>query len=101
LELRKRRQDISLEETHLVHSGCEGKEFSAEDAEQIHRALVNLEQVHREVLVLRFVEEMDYEQLARATDCRVGTVRSRLHYAKCALRREIERMNGHDREETG
>ena len=34
---------------------------------------------------------MSYEQIADAVGCGVGTVRSRLHYAKRALRREIER----------
>ena len=43
------------------------------------------------VLLLRFIEEMSYEQIASAVGCGVGTVRSRLHYAKRALRREIER----------
>ena len=36
----------------------------------------------REVLVLRHVEEMSYDEIARAVGCRVGTVRSRLHRAR-------------------
>ena len=45
---------------------------------------------HREVLVLRFLEEMSYEDIARVAGCELGTVRSRLHYAKRALRRALE-----------
>jgi RNA polymerase sigma-70 factor, ECF subfamily len=100
LSLRKRQREIRLEQSDFP-DGADGDEFSAEDAEQIHVALAKLDGLHREVLILRFVEEMNYEQLARVTDCPVGTVRSRLHYAKCALRREIERMNSDGREETG
>ena len=70
--------------------------WSAEDAEYIHAALDSLAPEHREVLLLRFIEEMSYENIARVTDCPVGTVRSRLHYAKRALRGVLERMNPHD-----
>ena len=43
------------------------------------------------MLVLRFVEEMPYEDIARVIGAPLGTVRSRLHYAKLALRRVLER----------
>jgi RNA polymerase sigma-70 factor (ECF subfamily) len=45
----------------------------------------------REVLVLRFFEEMSYDEIARVTGCTLGTVRSRIHYAKRALRNALER----------
>jgi RNA polymerase sigma-70 factor (ECF subfamily) len=64
--------------------------FSAADAEVIHLALDGLAREHREVLVLRFVEGMSYEDIARVAGCELGTVRSRLHYAKRALRRALE-----------
>jgi len=40
--------------------------------------------------VLRFLEDMTYEDIAEVTGCPVGTVRSRIHYARQALRREME-----------
>ena len=61
-------------------------EFDAEDAARVHAALDELAQDHREVLVLRFLEDMSYEDMAQATGCHIGTIRSRLHYAKRALR---------------
>lgn len=60
--------------------------FSPEDAAQIHAALDQLEQSQREVLVLRFLEEMSYEDIAEVVGCPVGTVRSRIHYAKSKLK---------------
>jgi RNA polymerase sigma-70 factor (ECF subfamily) len=66
-------------------------DFTAEDAGRIHAALAELPPEQREVLVLRFLEEMSYEDIARVIDAPVGTVRSRLHYAKQALRRILER----------
>jgi RNA polymerase sigma-70 factor (ECF subfamily) len=70
--------------------------LSAEDVEQIHAALDELVAEQREVLVLRYVEDMTYEEIARVVGCQVGTVRSRLHYGKRALRGVLERMNVHE-----
>jgi RNA polymerase sigma-70 factor (ECF subfamily) len=65
--------------------------FDAEDAARIHAALDLLPPEQREVLVLRFVETMSYEAIARVTSQPLGTVRSRLFYAKRALRTLLER----------
>lgn len=64
--------------------------FSAEDAARIHAALDRLDPAHREVLVLRFLEDLSYEEIGQVADCPVGTVRSRIHYAKAALKRLLE-----------
>jgi RNA polymerase sigma-70 factor (ECF subfamily) len=65
-------------------------EFSPEDAARIHAALDELPPEQREALVLRFLESMSYEAIADVVGCPVGTVRSRIHYAKRALRRLLE-----------
>ena len=67
----------------------EDSDFDAEDAARVHAALDELAQEHREVLVLRFLEDMSYDDMAQATGCHIGTIRSRLHYAKRALRRAL------------
>jgi RNA polymerase sigma-70 factor (ECF subfamily) len=59
--------------------------FIAEDAAAVHAALDRLGPEHREVLLLRFLEEMSYEEIAAVAGCPLGTVRSRLHHAKRAL----------------
>jgi RNA polymerase sigma-70 factor (ECF subfamily) len=64
--------------------------FTIGDVAAVHAALDLLPPEHREVLVLRFLEEMSYEDISRATGSPLGTVRSRLHYAKRALRRALE-----------
>jgi RNA polymerase sigma-70 factor (ECF subfamily) len=68
--------------------------FSSDDADRVHAALSALSAQHREVLLLRFMEDLSYEQVAQVVGCGVGTVRSRIHYAKCALRRQLE--NDHE-----
>ena len=44
----------------------------------------------RSVLLLHFVEDFSLDEISRITDTAVGTVKSRLHYAKKALRKLLE-----------
>jgi RNA polymerase sigma-70 factor (ECF subfamily) len=66
-------------------------EFSPADAARIHEGLARLNPAHREVLVVRFMENLSYEQIAELMNCNTGTVRSRLHYAKRALLHQLEK----------
>ena len=63
------------------------------DGEALKRGLDTLSPEHREVLVLCFFEEMSYEEIARVTNTTLGTVRSRIHYARRALKTALERKN--------
>ena len=100
--LRKaRRLELPLDEAQLEEpAASESDEFSAEDAAKIHAALDELPAPQREVLVLRFLEEMSYEEIARVVGCQVGTVRSRIHYAKRAVKARIQ-GSGHRRDSGG
>src|SRR5437867_13356442 len=53
--------------------------------QRIDRALNQLSYEHRTVLVLHEFEEMEYKQIAKAMDCSIGTVMSRLFYARRKL----------------
>lgn len=55
--------------------------------DQVRAALGHLKPEHREAVMLRHWEEMSYEEIAAATGVPVGTVMSRLHYARRRLRR--------------
>jgi RNA polymerase sigma-70 factor (ECF subfamily) len=59
-------------------------------AELVHEALGRLSLPHREVLTLRFLEELELSEIAQVVGCNVGTVKSRLHYAKAAIRQLLE-----------
>jgi len=67
-----------------------------EDCELLRTCLDQLEPQHHEVLLLRFLEDMSYQQMVDATGCRLGTVRSRIYYAKGALKKAMERKR-HER----
>lgn len=85
-EFRRPRAEVRpLDETDLPLDDP-GEDFSADDAEAIHAALDRLAVEQREVLVLRFLEGMSCDAIARVVGCPAGTVRSRLYHAKRALR---------------
>ncbi len=65
----------------------------AESAELIHQGLSQLTVEHRRVLTLLYLEDMTIADIAAVLGCRVGTVKSRLHYARSALARWIEEQN--------
>ncbi len=89
--LRRRHAWVELgEEAAAPNAADDEPRFTPEQAGAIHRCLARLTPLHREVLVLRFLEDMTYEDIAAVTGCPVGTVRSRIHYGKWALRREME-----------
>jgi RNA polymerase sigma-70 factor (ECF subfamily) len=64
--------------------------IQTEQQEEFMRMLNELSEVHRSVLLLHFLEEFSLEEIARVTAVSVGTVKSRLHYAKKAMRALLE-----------
>jgi RNA polymerase sigma-70 factor (ECF subfamily) len=62
-----------------------------EDRERIAGALLQLDTLHREVLVLRFHEEMSLEEIAKVTRAPLSTVKSRLYRGLAAIKPKMER----------
>jgi len=91
----RRRPSLKLHVDHNLAelAAADDENFAEDDAERVRTALDKLPVEHREVLVLRFVEEMSYEQIAEVTSCPIGTVRSRIHYAKLGLRTKLELLS--------
>jgi RNA polymerase sigma-70 factor (ECF subfamily) len=90
-QLRKKRNVSGLDENIAVENHAEDDVFSPEDAAKVHRCLKELPLEYREVLMLRFLEQMSYQQISQVLNCKLGTVRSRIYYAKIALKRELEK----------
>jgi RNA polymerase sigma-70 factor (ECF subfamily) len=94
--LRKSRpQSRLIDEADHAATATGDEGFAEEDARRVHAALDKLSAGHREVLLLRFIEDLSYEEIAQVTGCHIGTVRSRIHYAKRLLRREMEGLIDH------
>lgn len=58
------------------------------ELEQImQRCIALLDEEHRAVIVLRDVEDLSYEEICAITNLPIGTVKSRLHRARLALKK--------------
>lgn len=88
LLLRKRHadQDLCLACDLPNPESSTEESFSAEDASEVYRGLDQLSLAHREVLTLYFLQDLSIDDIAAALEIPAGTVKSRLHYAKKALR---------------
>ena len=91
-ERRLRRQG---EEALLRLSGGERPDAAVERGEleaALHRAIAELPEERRIVVVLRDLEGLSYEEIAEVLDLELGTVRSRLHRARADLKDKLERF---------
>ena len=89
--LRRERPTTDVDTEPLV-SGDESPEARVErhqQAEQVQRAVLGLPPASRAVLVLREFEALSYQEIADALDIPLGTVMSRLNYARNQLRRTL------------
>ena len=89
-EFRRKKLVLELDEEMEAADNLEEEALSFEDAAKLHRCLGELKPLQKEVLMLRFIEQMSYDQIAEVLACKVGTVRSRIHHAKRALREKWE-----------
>ena len=71
-------------------SGVEREVYVKELRERLNEALQKLSTKHRTVVTLFEVDGLSHEEIAEIVGCSVGTVRSRLHYAKQLLQTELQ-----------
>jgi RNA polymerase sigma-70 factor (ECF subfamily) len=60
-----------------------------EDRERLAAALLGLDTIYREVLVLRFHEELSLEEIAKVTKSPLSTVKSRLYRGLAAIKPKL------------
>jgi len=65
---------------------------SREDCAEVGEVLLKLEPGYREVLVLRFFEELSLEEIAAVTKAPLSTVKSRLYRGLAALKPQMEQL---------
>lgn len=71
-----------------------GGKDTEEELGLLEAGLKHLTGEQRRLLRMKYWEKLNYSELAMRFGCPVGTIRSRLHYAKLALRREILKLKG-------
>lgn len=59
--------------------------LSEERAHLVRQAIAQLPSAFREVITLRFIDEMSYEEVAESAGCSMGTVKSRISRGKALL----------------
>lgn len=64
--------------------------FVSELQEKLNEAMQKLSIPHRTVVTLFEIDGLSHEEIADIMDCSVGTVRSRLHYAKQLLQADLQ-----------
>ena len=74
---------------------------SREDRAEVAEVLLRLEPSYREVLVLRFHEEMSLEEIAGVTQAPLSTVKSRLYRGLAALKPHVEHLRNAHLQEVG
>jgi len=73
---------------------AEDRLLREERAVAVRRALERLSDEHRTILVLREVDDCDYDEIAQILQLPVGTVRSRLHRARLQLKEQLDAVFG-------
>ena len=62
-----------------------------EELQRLRRAIVSLPRKYREVIVLCDLQDVSYSDAAAVLRCAIGTIRSRLHRARCLLTQKMGR----------
>ncbi|MFO7820483.1 MAG: sigma-70 family RNA polymerase sigma factor [Lentisphaeria bacterium] len=96
------KRNISLEASQEKEENAYGIQLPASEAppdeqakltefqQNVMREIDNLPPLYREALILRNVEEMSYEQIAKVLGCKLGTIKSRIARAREELKRRLQ-----------
>lgn len=71
-------------------TGADRDAYVRELQEKLNDAMQKLSIKHRTVVTLFEIDGLSHQEIAEVMDCSVGTVRSRLHYAKQLLQAELQ-----------
>jgi RNA polymerase sigma-70 factor (ECF subfamily) len=83
---------LDVEETDYpgLDAGPQELLIRKEEEAEFMKLLDQLPVAHRSVMLLHFVEDFSLDEIARITGAQLGTVKSRMHYARKALRKLME-----------
>ena len=90
--LRSRREGAELPETLVDHSRHGNPEEVLQhraEAERVRKAILRLREEQRQVIILRFVEDLEYPEVAQIVGKSVAAVRVIQHRALNALRKQM------------
>src|SRR4030042_2151485 len=88
LNIQRKNRRFTSGEENMDEIPASTSDDSPEHRSELAAALNILPQEQREVLLMRFVDEMDLKEIAAALDIPIGTIKSRLHRALETLRKD-------------
>ncbi|MES1207072.1 MAG: sigma-70 family RNA polymerase sigma factor [Pseudomonadota bacterium] len=78
----------------VAHGQIDGPDILMEAAELeslMQKAIASLDEEHRLLVILRDVEELSYQEIGEITGLPEGTIKSRLHRARMAIKEVLDR----------
>lgn len=91
--LRAKKESAQLPETLVDHKSHRNPEEAVEQqlaGERVRDAILRLRDEHRQVIMLRFVEDLEYKEVAQIVGKSVAAVRVIQHRALNALRKQMQ-----------
>ena len=94
--LRREKRQAAAEDIDGITAADDGPSLQqqaerAETRREVRAALMQLPEEYRQVLLLRFMQELSYEEIGQALKLPAGTVKSRLNRAKAQLKDILSR----------
>src|SRR3989344_3331558 len=92
----RKRKELSLEviEEPAIADNSEEAVFRNEKKQMVYRALANLDNQEKEIVILRYFEELTFSEIANVLGKREGAIRVRVN-------RALKKMKEHLKEEYG
>lgn len=84
---------VILNDIRLSESGVEKSIIEQQKADQIRKMLDYLPDVQREVILLRFYEDLSFKEIAEKTGVSINTSLGRMRYALINLRKMVQQHN--------
>jgi len=88
--------EAAMDPPSAALAGPQRQALNAELRERIEEALASLSDNHRAILLLREVEGLSYEDLAKVLGIRKGTVMSRLFHARLKMQNKLREYLGEE-----
>lgn len=80
-----------LNSIRLSEEACEGSIIEKQDATILRKMLDYLPEVQREVVILRFYEDLSFKEIAEKTGVSINTSLGRMRYALINLRKMVQK----------
>ncbi|WP_235182951.1 RNA polymerase sigma factor [Gracilibacillus boraciitolerans] len=86
-------EDITVQERHMQEKGCDSSDLVESNLvkEEIMEVLAEMKVEYREVMLLHYIHELSIKEIAANLDINEGTVKTRLHRARHAMKEKVEK----------